>query len=40
MIGTYLHVGLTVNDMERSKSFYKKYFGFTPVLEKTFPPNS
>ncbi|NLI53638.1 MAG: VOC family protein [Clostridiales bacterium] len=38
MIGTYLHVGLTVNDLERSKSFYEKYFGFTPVLEKTFPP--
>ena len=34
---SFVHVGLTVSDVERSVEFYKKYFGFNVEFKGQFP---
>jgi len=34
----FLHVGLTVSDIDRTVEFYKKYFGFELEHRSVFPP--
>lgn len=34
----FLHVGLTVTNIDRTIDFYKKYFGFEVTARGTFPP--
>jgi len=34
----FLHVGLTVSDMDRTIAFYEKYFGFAVQWRDVFPP--
>jgi catechol 2,3-dioxygenase-like lactoylglutathione lyase family enzyme len=33
---TFLHVGVTVSDLDRSADFYEKYFGFKTQFKKVF----
>lgn len=33
---TFLHVGLTVRDFDRTAAFYETYFGFTKTLDGRF----
>ena len=33
---TFLHVGLTVADFDRTAEFYEKYFGFKKTLDSRF----
>lgn len=33
----FLHVGLTVADIDRTIAFYEKYFGFKTTIKATFP---
>ncbi|HHV18552.1 MAG TPA: hypothetical protein GXZ27_06795, partial [Thermoanaerobacterales bacterium] len=35
---TFLHVGLTVSDIDRTIEFYQKYFGFELEMKSVFPP--
>ena len=35
---SFLHVGLTVSDFDRSVAFYEKYFGFELEFKRTFSP--
>jgi catechol 2,3-dioxygenase-like lactoylglutathione lyase family enzyme len=34
----FLHVGITVSDIDRSIEFYQKYFGFELERKSVFPP--
>lgn len=34
---SFIHVGLTVSNLERTVDFYRKYFGFEVVLSGQFP---
>ena len=34
---TFVHIGLTVSDIDRTIEFYKKYFGFEVELSGQFP---
>lgn len=34
----FLHVGLTVTDIDRTIAFYEKHFGFKTTLRGVFPP--
>lgn len=34
---SFVHVGLTVSNLERAVDFYQKYFGFEVVLSGQFP---
>lgn len=36
---SFLHVGLTVSDIDRTIEFYKKYFGFELEMKSIFPPD-
>jgi len=38
MRSSFLHVGLTVSDLERTIEFYQKYFDFKVELRGVFPP--
>lgn len=33
---TFLHVGLTVRDFDKTAAFYEKYFGFVKTLDGSF----
>jgi lactoylglutathione lyase len=35
---TFLHVGLTVSDIDKTVEFYQKYFGFELQFKGVFPP--
>jgi catechol 2,3-dioxygenase-like lactoylglutathione lyase family enzyme len=34
---SFLHVGITVTDIERTIAFYEKYFGFHVAFSGQFP---
>ena len=34
---SFVHVGLTVTDVNRTAAFYERYFGFQTVFSGTFP---
>jgi catechol 2,3-dioxygenase-like lactoylglutathione lyase family enzyme len=38
MATDFMHIGLTVLDLERSIGFYSKWFGFKKIEELRFPP--
>jgi catechol 2,3-dioxygenase-like lactoylglutathione lyase family enzyme len=33
----FAHVGISVADLERSRSFYERYFGFDPDQARSYP---
>lgn len=35
---TFLHVGITVADIDKTVAFYQKYFGFELEFKSVFPP--
>jgi Lactoylglutathione lyase and related lyases len=35
---SFIHVGITVSDIQKSIDFYEKYFGFTVEAQFQFPP--
>lgn len=38
MKNKFLHVGITVSDIDKTIEFYQKYFGFTLEFKSVFPP--
>ena len=34
----FMHVGMTVSDLQQTEAFYTRYFGFKQTLDSCFKP--